>query len=165
MEGLLVPWVIASTILLFVSVYWIYTLEKRIAVFQTRYEELLKIPEALEKGLDQAALLPVVRRLDQHAERLQFAESAIGSIRRVLPHTVQGIAAIRYSAFEGVGGDQSFSIALVDVEGHGAVMTGLHTGEDVRLYAKPLENWKSSHSLSEYEQEALALARKRMESG
>ncbi len=165
MEGILVPWVIASTILLFVSAYWIYTLEKRIAVFQTRYEKLLKIPEALEKGLDQAALLPVVQQLDQHAERLQFAESAIGAIRRVLPHTVQGIAAIRYNAFEGVGGDQSFSIALVDAEGHGAVMSGLHTGEDVRVYAKPLENWKSSHSLSENEQEALAQARKRMESG
>ena len=162
MEGLLVPWVIASTILLFVSAYWIYTLEKRIAVFQTSYEELLKIPEALEKVPDQAALLPLVQQLDQHAERLQFAESAIGSIRRALSHTVQGIGAIRYSAFEGVGGDQSFSIAMVDPEGHGAVMTGLHTGEDVRVYAKPLENWKSSHSLSENEQEALALARKRM---
>jgi len=165
MEGLLAPWVIASTILLFVSAYWIYTLEKRIAVFQTRYEELLKIPEALEKGLDQAALLPLAQRLDQHAEQLHFAESAIGAIRRALPHTVQGIGVIRYNAFEGVGGDQSYSIALVDAEGHGAVMTGLHTGEDVRVYAKPLENWKSSYSLSENEQKALASARKRVEFG
>jgi len=60
MEGLLVPWVIASTILLFVAAYWIYTLEKRVAEFQTRYEELLKIPEALERVPDQAALLPLV---------------------------------------------------------------------------------------------------------
>ena len=165
MEGLLVPWVIASTILLFVSTYWIYTLEKRIAVFQMRYEELLKIPEALEKAPDQAALLPLVQRLDQHAERLEFAELAIGAVRRVLPHTVQGIGAVRYNAFEGLGGDQSFSIAMVDSEGHGAVMTGLHTGEGVRVYAKLLENWRSSHSLSENEQEALALARQRVESG
>jgi hypothetical protein len=134
-------------------------------VFQTRYEQLLTIPEALEKGLDQAALLPVVQRLDQHAERLQFAESAIGAVRRVLPHTMQGIGVIRYNAFDGLGGDQSFSIALVDGEGHGAVMTGLYTGEDARVYGKPLENWKSSHSLSANEQEALALARKRVEFG
>lgn len=163
METVLVPWVIAGTLLLFVSAYWIYTLEKRLAVFQTRYEQLLKIPEALEKATDQAALLPLVQRLDQHAERLQFAESAIGAVQRVLPHTVQGIGAIRYNAFEGLGGDRSFSIAMVDAEGHGAVMTGLHTGEDVRVYAKPLENWRSSHSLSENEQQALALARRRVE--
>lgn len=165
MDGILVPWVIAGTILLFVSAYWIYTLEKRLAVFQTRYEKLLQISETVEEAPDHVALLPLVQRLEEHAGRLQAAEAAIGAVRRALPHTVQGIAAIRYNAFEGIGGDQSFSIALVDAEGHGAVMTGLHTGDDVRVYGKPLENWKSSYSLSEDEQEALALARKRLEPG
>jgi len=165
MEGLLTPWVIASTIMLFVAAYWIYTLEKRMSAFQERYEALLKIAEALEKTPDHAALLPLVRQLDQHAGRLQATESAIGAIRKILPHTVQGVGAIRYNAFEGIGGDQSFSIAMVDAEGHGVVVSGLHTGDDVRVYGKPLENWKSSYSMSENEQEALAVARKRAEFG
>lgn len=165
MEGLLVPWVIASTLLLFVSAYWIYTLEKRVTAFKTRYENLLQISEALEKAPDQAALLPLTQQLTEHAGRLEATEAAIGAIRRTLPHTVQGIGAIRYNAFDGVGGDQSFSVALVDAEGHGAVLSGLHTGDDVRVYAKPLENWKSSYSLSENEQQALAKARERVRAG
>ncbi len=165
MDGVLVPWVIASTILLFVAAYWIYTLEKRLIEFAGRYENLLEISEALSEAPDQAALLPIVERLELQASRLGQTEARIDGLEQVLPHTVQGLGITRYNAFDGVGGDQSFSVALVDSRGRGAVITGLHTGEGIRVYAKPLENWKSSYSLSADEQRALAEARQVMEHG
>jgi len=165
MDGIVIPWVIACTILLFVAAYWIYTLEKRLATLGERYETLLEIPAALEKAPDQPAFVPLLQRLDQHGGRLDATESAIGAIRRTMPHVVQGLGALRYNAFEGVGGDQSFSVALADAEGHGVVLSGLHSGDVVRVYAKPFENWKSSHSLSENEQAALAVARERTTRG
>ena len=48
----LIPWVIASTILLFVAAYWIYTLEKRLKLLETRYQKLL----ALADDADQATI-------------------------------------------------------------------------------------------------------------
>ena len=54
-------------------------------------------------------------------------------------------------------------MALVDENGHGVIMTGLHGRDDVRVYAKPLENWKSSHSLSAEEQEVLGTARQNLQ--
>ncbi len=162
MEGFLIPWVIAATILIFVAAYWIYTLEKQVHEFEARYERLQGLSEALAKAPEHAALLPLNERLDQHRERLTRLEVQMCDVERTLEHSLQGIGVVRYNAFEGLGGDQSFSLALVDAVGHGAVVTGLHTGDEVRVYAKALENWKSSHSLSADEQRALGAARRKM---
>lgn len=159
MNSLLIPWVVATTILMFVAAYWIYTLETRLGKFQANYESLLRISEALEAEPEKAALQPLVMRLDRHAARLERTEAEVAAIQDLLPRVVRGVGIVRYNAFDGVGGDQSFSVALVDGNGHGAVVTGLHTGDDVRVYAKPLENWKSSYSLSADEQAALGRAR------
>ncbi len=161
MNSVLVPWVIATTILMFVAAYWIYTLEKRVAGFQERYEGLIEISEALSGTPEQAVLLPLTRRLDVQDGRLGAIESLQRNTVATLAHSIQGLGIVRYNAFDGVGGDQSFSVAVVDGQGHGAIITGLHSGEDVRVYAKPLQNWRSSYSLSADEQRALAEARGR----
>lgn len=159
MDGILVPWVIATTILLLIAAYWIYTLEQRIKVFTTRYQGLLKISETLDAAPDQAVLHPLVTRLDGHETRIRDIDNQQQHLADVLGHSVQGLGIVRYSAFEGIGGDQSFSIAMVDSTGRGTILTGLHGGENVRVYAKPLSNWRSSYSLSADEQRALSEAR------
>lgn len=165
MNGILIPWVIATTILLFLAAYWIYTLEQRIGQLTERYERLLNASEVLSESTDQAALLPLLNRLDDQEARLGRLEPQVARHGQDLVHTVQGLGIVRYNAFEGVGGDQSFSVALVDTRGDGAVVSGLHTGDDVRVYAKPVQNWKSSYSLSADEQRALGEARSKLEQG
>jgi hypothetical protein len=159
MDTVLIPWVIATTILLFVAAYWIYTLETRLRGFREDYATLLAISEALDAAPEKAALQPLVARLDDHESRIKGAEGNIQAIQGLLPHVVRGVGIVRYNAYDGVGGDQSFSVALVDGNGRGAVLTGLHGRDEVRVYAKPLENWRSSYSLSADEQRALSQAR------
>jgi hypothetical protein len=159
MNGILLPWIIATTMLLFLAAYWIYTLEKRLGQLNERYERLLNASEVLSESTEQAALLPLLKRLDDQEIRLGRLEPQVARQGRALTHTVQGLGIVRYNAFEGVGGDQSFSVAFVDSGGNGAVISGLHTGDDVRVYAKPIQNWKSSYSLSADEQRALGEAR------
>ncbi len=151
----LVLWVIASTILLFVGVYWIYTLEKRLKAMEERYQKIL----ALAEDTDQATIVQLLTRLDAQEKRLGQAEGSLRRFSGILPHTIQGHGVVRYSAFENVGGDQSFSLALVDAGGNGAMLSGLHTRDDTRIYAKPLTQWRSSYSLSAEEQQALGRAR------
>lgn len=165
MNSILIPWVVATTILMFVAAYWIYTLETRLGQFQDKYNTLLKVSEALEAEPDKAALQPLIARLDEQAAHLKRTDVALREVQELLPGVIRGVGIVRYNAFEGVGGDQSFSVALVDANGRGAVMTGLHTGDDVRVYAKPLENWKSSYSLSADEQKALGQARQSAATG
>lgn len=158
MNGL-VPWVIASTILLFVGAYWIYTLEKRLKALEERYQKIL----ALAEDTDQATIVQLLSRLDAQETRVGKFEATLRQFGQILPHTIQGHSIIRYSAFENVGGNQSFSLALLDAHGTGALLSCLHSRDDARVYAKPLTQWRSSYSLSAEEQQALGQARQMIE--
>jgi hypothetical protein len=151
----LVLWVIASAILLFVGIYWIYMLENRLKAMEERYQKMLTLAE----DTDQATIIQLLSRLDAQEKRLAQTEATLRHFGSILPHTIQGHGMLRYSAFENVGGDQSFSLALVDAHGNGAMLSGLHTRDDTRVYAKPLTQWRCSYSLSAEEQQALGRAR------
>jgi len=68
---------------------------------------------------------------------------------------IQKVGIIRYNPFGRVGGDQSFSIALLDEKNNGLVLTGLFTGEGNRVYAKPVKTGASEYVLSEDEKKAI----------
>ena len=158
MDTVLLPWVIAATVLLFVAVYWIYNLERRHKTLEARYEHLA----AIDEETDEATLIQLTQRLEVQGAQLAEVRDGLASVEAVLPNVIQGYGTVRYNAFPNAGGEQSFSVALVDVQGNGVVMTGLH-GREMRVYAKPLVQWRASHSLSSEEQEALALAREMVE--
>jgi hypothetical protein len=159
MEGVLLPWVIASTILLFIAAYWIYTLERRVKGLESRYERVL----ALAESDDEATVAKLLQRLDDQGGRLDGVEASVATLRAVLPRALQGYGIVRYQAFPNVGGDQSFSLALVDGRGNGSLLSSLHGRDETRVYAKAIQGWRSSHSLSAEEQEALGQARKMVE--
>ncbi|MDF1515586.1 MAG: DUF4446 family protein [Anaerolineae bacterium] len=155
MSSLLTPWVIASTILLFVAAYWIYNLEKRLNDMDNRYQRLLTVSQ----DIDQVTVTKLLAKLDEMNEKITGLERHQDQIATVLPHTIQGLGITRFSAFEGVGGDQSFALALLDEHGNGAILTGLHSGSDTRVYGKPVQQFRSSYSLSADEQDALGKAK------
>ncbi len=49
---------------------------------------------------------------------------------------LQKIGFTRYNPFTDTGGDQSFTLALLDEKGDGIVISSLHSRENTRLYAK-----------------------------
>ncbi|EPY08541.1 hypothetical protein AZ66_24560 [Paenibacillus sp. E194] len=64
----------------------------------------------------------------------------------------------RYNAFAERGSDLSFSIAWLNEEQDGVVITGIHGRDHSYVYAKPIENGQSSYSLSPEEKQAMELA-------
>lgn len=67
----------------------------------------------------------------------------------------------RYNPFTDTGGDQSFSLALLDDLGDGIVVSSLHSRENTRLYAKNVEDGKVvGQALSDEEQEVIKQALK-----
>ena len=72
---------------------------------------------------------------------------------------MQGVGLVHFRAFQDTGGDQSFSLALADGEGNGAIVSALFGRGATRLYAKPIQGWLSPKALSEEEEKALAQAR------
>lgn len=71
----------------------------------------------------------------------------------------QKIGIIRFNPFSETGGDQSFSIALLNNEGSGLVISSLHSRERTRIYAKSIEKGKAiGYDISKEEKEAVAKA-------
>lgn len=72
-----------------------------------------------------------------------------------LKKCLQKSSIIRYRAFEDVGSDLSFSIALLDDNNDGIVLTGLYGRNESTTYAKPIDKGISRYDLSEEEQQVL----------
>ncbi|MBU2545072.1 DUF4446 family protein [Patescibacteria group bacterium] len=71
---------------------------------------------------------------------------------------IKKVGIVRYNPFSNTGSDQSFSIALLDGDNNGMVITSLYSRDGNRVYAKPVNNAKSEYSLSEEENKAIKKA-------
>lgn len=69
---------------------------------------------------------------------------------------IQGVRFMRYNPYDEVGGDQSFSVALLDHLGDGIVVTSLHTRSGTRVFAKPVSKGaESGYEFSKEEREVV----------
>ena len=71
---------------------------------------------------------------------------------------VQKTGVVRYKAFENIGSDLSFSVALLDENNDGVVLTGIYGRDHSNTYAKPIDKGISRYDLSEEEKSALKQA-------
>ncbi|MCX6764670.1 MAG: DUF4446 family protein [Candidatus Nealsonbacteria bacterium] len=74
--------------------------------------------------------------------------------------SIQKVGIVRFSPFNKGGGDQSFSIALLNSADTGIVITNLFNGEESRIYGKSIKDGKSSYCLTKEEEEAIIEAKK-----
>jgi hypothetical protein len=104
------------------------------------------------------------RRLDELDEAVSgtraFAETVAQQVRR----TVSRIGVVRYDAFDDIGGQHSFSAALLDEHGDGVVITSITGRADGRTYLKAIAAGQGSTLLSEEETAAVAAAREQARS-
>lgn len=87
--------------------------------------------------------------------RANKLEAGIEEIAKIIQGSYQKFSMIRYNPFRETGGDQSFSLALLDLRDNGVVITSIHGREVDRIYAKEVLNGKSKHNLSAEEVEAI----------
>lgn len=82
-------------------------------------------------------------------------ENYLKEIEERIRKSLKKVGFIRFNPYGESGSNQSFSIALLDEQGNGAVISVLYTRENVKVYAKPVQNYKSEHNLSEEENKAI----------
>jgi len=96
-----------------------------------------------------------IKGLEDQGKNIEKIFAEIEKLNRISATCFQKFGVIRFNPFKEVGGDQSFSIALLDAKNNGFILTGLYTREGNRVFAKPIENGQSKYSLSGEEKEAL----------
>jgi len=87
-------------------------------------------------------------------------ENHCKEIDRNLIKCFQKIGVVRYNAFENVGSDLSFAIALLDANDDGFVVNGVYSRDGTCTYAKPINNGETKYVLSAEEMQAIDVARK-----
>jgi len=83
----------------------------------------------------------------------------VEKIKKEQVFSIQKVGLIRYNPFSEVGGNQSFSLALLDAQDNGVVITSLYNREGNRVYSKPIEQGQSFYPLSAEEIKAIELAK------
>jgi ABC-type multidrug transport system fused ATPase/permease subunit len=99
--------------------------------------------------------------IEQIREKNREMENHINDIERRLLDCIQKVGMVRYNAFDDVGSDLSYSVAMLDSNDDGLVLSGLYARETSTTYAKPVVNGKSKYALSVEELKAIDIARKR----
>jgi hypothetical protein len=107
------------------------------------------LENALRQQMDSA------EETERRVERsLRMAEGNADGIRSCL----QRVGVVRFDAFADSGGEQSFVVALMDAGGNGVLLTGIHSRQDFRVYAKPVISGDSPVALTAEERRAIATA-------
>lgn len=99
-----------------------------------------------------------IKELEKQEEEIKKIFEEILRLKEISQKSFQKIGLIRYNPFKGVGGDQSFSVALLDLDNNGFVITSIYGRDGNRVYAKPVDKGKSGYSLSEEEKKAIKKA-------
>ncbi len=118
----------------------------------------------LTKGAKEGDLKKVLEKI---LNNQSLTEEELGQIQKKLTvltdegkFHIQKMGLVRFNPFREIGGDHSFSLAILDGEGTGVVITGLHTRERTRIYMKAIKNGKSEYELSDDEKKAVIKAQK-----
>ena len=101
-------------------------------------------------------VLAVLKNLE---ERLKKTDKKLQILEKNSKFFLQKVGIVRFNPFPEVGSNQSFSIALLDNNNNGVVITSLYSREENRVYGKPIKNGISEYSLSKEEIKAIKRAK------
>ncbi len=105
-----------------------------------------------------ANLKEALKQFDNLKKDLEKLTQGLENLKKESKVHIQKVGIVRYNPFSNVGGDQSFSIALLDNNNNGIVITSLYAQDSNRVYAKSVKQGQSEHSLSDEEKKAIARA-------
>ena len=97
-------------------------------------------------------VLTILKKLESNIAKIS---QELAELKKKNEKNLQKVGMVRFNPFREAGGDQSFSIAVLDSDNNGFVITSLYGYDANRIYAKPVANGASSYSLSLEEKEAL----------
>ena len=127
-----------------------------------KLKKLRRRVDALTRGKDTESMEDVILNFFERIESLEEGEnitkSDLKDIKDNLKITYQKKGLVKYDAFREMSGDLSYSLALLDKENNGVLISSMYSREGCYTYAKDIVNGESKINLSEEEAEALKQA-------
>lgn len=94
-------------------------------------------------------------KIDKAKEETEYVKELYSGLDKRVKGCVQKVAIVRYRAFDDVGSDLSYSIALLDSDNNGVILTSIFGRNESTTYAKPVDKGISRYELSTEENQVL----------
>jgi uncharacterized protein DUF4446 len=94
-------------------------------------------------------------RIDDLHRAVDEVAGGLARVDRRVDGMVSNTSIVRYDAYENTGGHQSASVAMLDSQRTGVVVTAIQGRDYARIYMKELDHGRASVALSPEEQEAV----------
>lgn len=144
--------ILILSVVVIILIIIVLVLLKSISSLEKRYRKFMR--GVNNKNLEEL-VTTYLDKVDEVKSNSDKIAQAYDSMDKRIKNCIQKTSVIRYRAFEDVGSDLSFSIALLDDSNDGVIITGIFGRHESTTYAKPIDNGISRYDLSEEEQQVL----------
>ncbi|KAB2953911.1 DUF4446 family protein [Heliorestis acidaminivorans] len=160
MEGIhenIVTLLLASWGLTILALVLLAVLFYQFSKIKKMYRTLMTGQEGNQKNLEEL-LLENLNLNQELSAQLKEHEQELIKLKKISLETIRHVGIIRFNAFENIGSNQSFSVALLDHRGCGVVLSSLYGRELSQVYAKPVKEGNSTYPLTDEEKKAIQQA-------
>lgn len=149
-------YLLALTSLLFITWIFLIITTNKLKRRLNKYKDLTKYTgeTSVENILEEYG--KKIYNINMSTEKI---EKELNDTIQQLKHYPQYHSIVRFNAFGNTGSDLSFSIALLDNNFDGFVLSSIYGREESITYAKPVEKGLSSYHLTKEEEKAIQLAK------
>jgi len=142
--GVVFSWLVILTFVLLVAI-----IRYRRLTRGTKRENFAKILEQ------------TVGKVEKNRLQINKIKELVNLLQKKGYFNIQKVGLVRFNPFSQTGGNQSFSLALLDGNNDGLVISSFHSREGTRIYAKMVkEGERKKSSFSDEEKEAILKAKK-----
>ncbi len=146
---------IASYALILILIIMVIVQAVKLSKLSKKYKKFMSGKNAKSLEKDIIGLYEDNRFIKASTEK---NKSDIRLLYKRLASTFQKVGIVKYDAFNQMGGQLSFSLALLDENNSGFILNCVHSTEGCYSYTKEIRNGSCDISLGEEEREALNIA-------
>lgn len=143
---------IGLTVLVIILLLVIISVLRSLNHLESKYRRLMR--GANGKNIEEL-VVNNLKVIEQAKQETEYVKQMYKSVDERLRQCIRKVSVVRYRAFEDVGSDLSYSIAFLDENTNGVIMTGIFGRNESTTYAKPIDNGISRYDLSLEEKLAL----------
>ncbi|RKZ05325.1 hypothetical protein DRQ05_06610 [bacterium] len=128
----------------------------RLRTLKAPFKSMAKI---YEKEGGERALVELLKGVDENRDFIKQNADGIKGLIAQFKKSYSAIGLVKYNAFEDIGGNQSYSLCLLNENNNGIILTNLVGRNSARGYALDIVDGKPSRELSDEEKEAFEKAK------
>lgn len=129
-----------------------------------RMGKLIKYYRTMLNGTEGSNLEELIyncsQKANQAGEQVEQLTSQLENIQKQIKACSQKVSIVRFNAFEDVGGEMSFALAVLNQEDTGFILSNIYARQESHVYIRPIEKGKTSFFLLQEEEMALEQAKR-----